>query len=114
MKSKVSKAKKITIDDLAVTVGNLSTKVDKLAVTVDNLSTTVDNLAVSVAKGFSNIDEKFIAIDKRFDDMDEKIDYRFDSLSNRLDRFVLDNVTHEEHHLLEVRVSKIEKKFKIA
>ena len=82
---------------------------------------TVDELAIIMAKSFSNMDEKFIAIDgkfeaidKRFDEMDKKIDYRFDSLSNRLDRFVLDNVTHEEHRLLETRVSKIEKKFKIA
>ena len=68
---------------------------------------TVDELAIIVARGFAEVD-------KRFDDMDEKIDYRFDALSNRLDRFVLDNVTHEEHRLLESRVSKIEKKFKIA
>ena len=82
---------------------------------------TVDELAIIMAKSFSSIDEKFIAVDKRFDamdkrfdDVDEKINYRFDSLSNRIDHFVVDNVTHEEHHLLESRVSKIEKKFKIA
>ena len=86
---------------------------------------TVDELAIIMAKSFSIMDEKFEtkfaavdarfdAVDKRFDDMDEKINYRFDALSNRLDHFVLDNVTHEEHRLLEVRVSKIEKKFKIA
>ena len=89
---------------------------------------TVDELAIIMAKSFSSIDEKFIAIDgkfeaidkrfdamdKRFDDVDEKIDYRFSSLTNRIDNFVLDNVTHEEHRLLESRVSKIEKKFKIA
>jgi len=104
MSSKISKAKKMTIDDLAVTV--------------NDLTVTVDALAVSVAKGFSSMDEKFetkfAAVDVRFDDMNEKINYRFDALSNRLDHFVVDNVTHEEHHLLEIRVSKIEKKFKIA
>jgi len=75
---------------------------------------TVDELAIIMAKSFSNIDEKFIAIDGRFDDMDKKMNYHFESLTNRIDDIADNNVKREEYRGLEVRVSKIEKKFKIA
>ena len=104
MKSKVSKAKEMTVDELAIIMAKSFSSMD------EKFEKRFDEMD----KKFIAIDGKFEAIDKRFDEMDKKINFRFDSLSNRLDRFVLDNVTHEEHRLLEVRVSKIEKKFKIA
>ena len=72
---------------------------------------TVDELAIIVAKGFSSMDEKF---ETKFDDIDKKMNYHFESLSNRIDDIADNNVKREEYRGLEVRVSKIEKKFKIA
>ena len=73
--------KKMTIEDLAATVENLTVVVKegfKKTATKDEL----ENLALITAKGFASVDERFERVDERFEKMDE----RFDKMDERFDK----------------------------
>lgn len=46
--------------------------------------------------------------------LNTRIDYRFDSLSNRIDDLVLNKISRDEHRALVTRVSTMEEKIGIA
>ena len=70
-------------------------------------SMTLEKLAEMTMNGFRESESKFMA---EIDRLDKKIEYRFDALSNRIDDLALGRATRYEHHALEKRVSKIERK----
>ncbi len=74
-------------------------------VTLKTLANSIDDLARMTADGFRHQGEEFRAEISR---LDKKIDYRFDTLSNRMDDLALNKVSRQEHALLAQRVSNIE------
>jgi len=78
---------------------------------------TINDLAVMVAKGFSNVDKRIDGLEERMDKFEdrvgkfeEKMDYRLNSLSNRIDASIDNRVTIQQYEVLVARVNKIEDK----
>lgn len=99
-----------------ITLTIIKTTVDGLAITMETLATSIDDLARMVADGFAHQREEMrndlrtevSRLDFRIDKLDAKIDYRFDTLSNRMDDLALNKVSRQEHVALAQRVSDIE------
>lgn len=87
-------------------------------ITLKTLAASIDDLARMVADGFTHQREEVRAEVKSLDlslrgeisRLDAKIDYRFDTLSNRMDDFALNKISRDEHRVLAARVSDLEEK----
>lgn len=73
----------------------------------DRLESMIDTLAQITAKGFQEASSE---LHSEIDKLNKKIDYRFDSLSNRIDDLVMNKATREQVKIIEVRIERIEKK----
>lgn len=68
------KNKKITLEDLANSIGEVKNQ-------LNGLDTTVNDLAISTKKGFDSVDFKFDIVNDRFRD----VDVRFDRMEKKFD-----------------------------
>jgi BMFP domain-containing protein YqiC len=81
-----------------------------------NKKVTIDDLATMVQRGFIEIREDIRAdtshldskLSSRIDRLEAKLDYRFDSLSNRIDDLSLTKISRDEHRMLATRVTNLE------
>ncbi len=93
------------IDDLSSTVNNSSSRIDDLSSTVNNLSlrindlsSTVDDLAVLTKDGFDRLEKRMDNLEKRMDNLEKRID----NLEKRMDNL------EKRMGGLEDRVNKLE------
>jgi uncharacterized protein YoxC len=70
----------MTIDDLAVTVNDLTATVDGLAVTVNDLAVTVNDLTATVDGLATMMQAGFSALDKKIDAVQHHLEVRMDQL----------------------------------
>ncbi|MFH1048483.1 MAG: hypothetical protein V1732_02365 [Patescibacteria group bacterium] len=64
--------KKITLEDLAVTIKESEKRIIKYIDT--KIDTKIDELAIMTKRGFDGVSNQFNKMDERFDKMDEKLD----------------------------------------
>src|SRR3989338_10813316 len=106
--------KKITIEDLSLTIKDLSLSMNKGFRRVENLiEKKIDGLAISTAKGFESVDKRFEDIEKKMATKDdiknmatktdiEGLKDQIQGVNNRIDDFVDTRVKYEDHNKLKV------------
>ncbi len=93
---------RITLKKIEALLSNQTVTISTLA-TKSDMEESVDALARITAKGFEEVGA-------RIESLDVKLDYRFTSLSNRIDDLALNKISRDEHRVLAARVSDIEER----
>ena len=68
---------------------------------------TLDKLALMIGEGFNGVDEKFVQVNKRFDDVDKKFEQVTQKINN-INLNIVDVVRTEDFNKLESRIANIE------
>lgn len=68
---------------------------------------SIDDLAIMVSNGFSNLSNE---INTKIDNLDEKLTNRMQGLERRIDDLVFNRASRDEIKMLNLRVTRIEKK----
>jgi hypothetical protein len=100
MKKKVSK-KEMTVEDLAKIVD----------VGFKNVNKTIEELAGMTARGFRDLD---IKLNKKIDDVEERLNHKIQGVERRIDDLALNRATREEVRIMDIRLTKLEKKVGIS
>jgi hypothetical protein len=74
---------------------------------LNGLESSINDLALATKAGFEEVDRKFDELRTEFK---QELEYRFNSLSNRIDSITLDYIPRREDKLLKERVEKVERK----
>jgi len=71
---------------------------------------TMNKLALMIGNGFNDMDEKFKKVDERFTDLEKKLKKEILDTKNELKAELNKKVDRFEHKSLEIQVEKIEEK----
>jgi len=88
---------------------------------IKNKKMSVEDLAIIVQGGFKEMEshfnnrfddvyKKFDDVDRRFDILEQNISHKIDGLSNRIDDLSINRASREEVKILDMRLTKVEKK----
>lgn len=77
-------------------------------------NTTIDQLASMVARGFDSLSKDFSGrmdkLDKKIDDVEERLTNKMHGIERRIDDLALNRATRDEMKILDVRITRVEKK----
>lgn len=107
MKKPISKKEKITLESLSQQVNNHFGLINKKLIDINSkfekTNESIEDLAAMTAKGFHEVHEKI-------DDVEHRVVNRLLTIENRVDSLSAHRATHDELHVIDLRVRKIEKK----